>query len=165
MDEKIAEASGSITESMKNGGKLLICGNGGSFSQAQHFAAELVGRYKKERRGLPAIALGSNPAALTAIANDYSYEVVFVREVEALVKRGDILLCLSTSGNSKNVLLATEKAKELGAKTIDMSGMKGKLKDIVDLAICVDSEETAIIQEEHLRIIHEISEKVENNFI
>ena len=163
MEDKIIECSRIISDAIKNGGKLLICGNGGSFSQAQHFAAELVGRYKKERRGLPAIALGSNGAALTAIANDYDYESVFAREVEALGKSGDILVGLSTSGNSKNVLAAVKKAKEIGLVTIGLSGKGGALKDLVDFAIAVDSEDTPRIQEEHLCMIHEISEKIENS--
>lgn len=162
--EKLDQVSEIIANSIKNGGKLLVCGNGGSFSQAQHFAGELVGRYKKERRGLPAIALGSNLAALTAIANDYNYESVFSREVEAYGKPGDVLVALSTSGNSKNILEAVKKAKEMGMETVGLTGAGGALSSAVNYIFNIEEKETSRIQEAHLKIIHDLSEKIESNF-
>lgn len=158
---EIASAAEVIVKALASGNKVLICGNGGSASQAEHFAGELVGRFKLERRGLPALALGANFAALTAIANDYAYEDIFSREVESFGKSGDVLVGLSTSGNSKNVIKAVHKAKELGLKTICLCGESGALKAISDITIAVPSKITARVQEMHLLIIHILAELVE----
>jgi len=150
-------------ETIKGGGKILLFGNGGSAADAQHIAAELVGRYKKDRAALGAIALTTDTSALTAIGNDYGYEYVFVRQVEALAKEGDTLIGISTSGNSENVLRALHKGKELGCKTIGLSGKGGgKMGRVCDLNIVVPSNDTARIQEMHIMIGHIISQAIED---
>lgn len=157
----IAEAVDIVTRSLRKGGKVLICGNGGSAEQASHFAGELVGRFRTDRKALPAIALGTSLATLTANANDLGYGAVFAREVEAHGRRGDVLFALSTSGNSPNILAAVGVAKKLGLKTIGLSGEEGKLKEMVHLPLAVPSRVTARVQEVHLVMIHAISELVE----
>lgn len=159
---EIENAVDFICASMRSGGKLLTCGNGGSAEQAQHFAGEFVGRYKKERPAMAAIALASHTPYLTAWSNDYEFHTAFARELEAIGKSGDVLVAISTSGNSKNVLGAVKAAKKIGIKTIGLSGQGGALKDSVDLALVVPSANTARIQEAHLTIIHIISELVED---
>ncbi len=154
-----------IKESLQKGNKLLICGNGGSAADAQHFAAEIVGRFKLERKGFPAIALTTDTSVLTSIGNDYGFDKIFERQVEALGKSGDILFGISTSGNSTNVINAVNKAKEMGIYTIGLLGKGGgELKKLVDLALTVDSDNTARIQECHLTIYHVICEEIEKNF-
>ncbi len=144
-----------IAKRLKMGYKLLICGNGGSAADSQHFAAEIVGRFEKERKGYAAIALTTDTSAITAIGNDYGFENIFSRQVEALGTKGDILIGISTSGNSINVIRAIEKAKELKLFTVGFLGRDGgKLKDIVDKAFIVRSENTARIQEVHLTLEH-----------
>jgi len=145
-----------------SGNKVLMCGNGGSSEQAQHFATELMGRYKKERQALPAIVLGSYAPLLTALGNDYGFETVFSRELSGLGKRGDVLVAFSTSGNSKNVIEAVSVAKNLGIKTIGFSGEKGALRTAVDIALAVSSADTPRIQETHLLMVHIISELIED---
>lgn len=162
IEGKVLEVVKLLTSALGAGNKIFICGNGGSAGEAQHFAAELVGRFKKERRALPAIALGSNVPALTAISNDYDFTLAFARELEALGRKGDLLLAFSTSGNSRNVLGAVRAAEKLGMKTIGFSGLGGKLKHAVDVAISVPSRSTPRIQEVHLVLIHIISELVED---
>jgi D-sedoheptulose 7-phosphate isomerase len=154
-----------VSEAIVDGKKLIIFGNGGSAADAQHIAAELTGRYKSERRGLPAIALTTDTSALTAIANDYGYKNVFSRQVEALAKKGDVVLGISTSGNSKNVIKALKKAKKLGCKTIGLSGKDGgKMSDICDINIVVPSNDTPRIQEMHILIGHIICQSVDNEW-
>ncbi|ACX71924.1 phosphoheptose isomerase [Methanocaldococcus vulcanius M7] len=161
-EEKLKKAIEVIYNALKNGNKILICGNGGSAADSQHFAAEIVGRFKLERKGLPAIALTTDTSILTAIGNDYGFDKIFERQVEALGKEGDVLVGISTSGNSENVIKAVNKAKEMGIYTIGLLGKGGgKLKDIVDLALIVPSNNTARIQECHLTIYHVICEEVE----
>jgi D-sedoheptulose 7-phosphate isomerase len=144
-----------MAERLKRGCRILVCGNGGSAADAQHFAAELSGRYVKERRALAGIALTTDTSALTAIGNDYGFEKVFSRQVEALGRPGDLLVGISTSGNSPNVLLAVEAAKELGLKTLGLLGRDGgKLKGLCDEALVVPSAVTARIQELHQMIYH-----------
>ena len=150
-------------ETMKNGKKILIFGNGGSAADAQHIAAELVGRYKTERRGLPAIALSTDTSALTAIANDFGYKRVFERQVEALANEGDLLIGISTSGNSANVNRALKLGKELGCKTIGFSGKGGgKMNELCDLNIIVPSDDTPRIQEMHIMIGHIICQAIDS---
>ncbi len=140
---------------LKSGYKILICGNGGSAADSQHFAAEIVGRFEKERKGFPAIALTTDTSALTAIGNDYGFENIFSRQVEALGEKGDILIGISTSGNSENVIKAVEVAKGRGIFTVGFLGKDGgKLKDIVDKAFIVRHKNTARIQEVHLTLEH-----------
>jgi D-sedoheptulose 7-phosphate isomerase len=161
--KQVYELGHKIYDSMNRGGKLLIMGNGGSAADAQHIAAEFVGRFFKERRALPAIALNTNTSSLTAIANDYSYEDIFSRQVEALAKPGDVVIGISTSGNSKNVVEGIKKADSLGCLTVGLTGRSGgKLKDVAKMVIRVDSDSTPIIQEMHIAIGHMISNIVED---
>lgn len=154
-EEKINECFNIMQSALVSGKKIMICGNGGSAADAQHFAAELVGRFEKERRGFPSIALTTDTSALTAIGNDYGFERVFARQVEALANTGDILIGISTSGNSPNVISAVMKARELGCRTIGMTGAKGKkLASLCDATVLVPTERTARIQEAHSIIIH-----------
>jgi D-sedoheptulose 7-phosphate isomerase len=151
-----------VARQFQTGNKLLICGNGGSAADAQHIAAEFVGRFHLHRKGLPAIALGTNPATLTAWSNDYEFETVFARQVEAYGKPGDILWGISTSGKSPNVVRAMETAKEMGLITLGMSGnMGGKLKKLTDYPLFVGQDHTPYIQEIHLITYHRICEQVE----
>ncbi|HPM43324.1 MAG TPA: D-sedoheptulose 7-phosphate isomerase [Candidatus Omnitrophota bacterium] len=161
--DDIAKAAGIIIEAIKGGGKLLIFGNGGSAADSQHMAAELVGRFKKERRPWPAIALTTNTSTLTAIANDYSYDDVFTRQLSALGKPGDVALGISTSGNSSNVIKALKTAQEMGIKTIGLTGkLGGKITSECDVTITVPAKETPRIQECHLLLVHIICEIVED---
>lgn len=159
----IAKAAELIISSLKSGNKILVFGNGGSAADSQHMAAELVGRFKKERKAWPAIALTTNTSILTAVANDYSYDVIFARQIEALGKSGDTAIGISTSGNSKNVIEAIRKAKAMGVKTLSLTGGDGgKLACESDVSIIVPSKDTPRIQECHLLVIHMICEIVEN---
>ncbi|MBL3519343.1 D-sedoheptulose 7-phosphate isomerase [Arcobacter lanthieri] len=163
MQEPLLEASKIAVETLKNGNKILICGNGGSAADAQHFAAELTGRYKTERRGLPGIALTTDTSALTAIGNDYGYDRVFDRQVEALANKGDLLIGISTSGNSTNVINALKVARELGCKTIGLTGRDGgKMNGFCDINIVVPSNDTPRIQEMHILFEHTICQIIDN---
>jgi D-sedoheptulose 7-phosphate isomerase len=160
--EPVAEAAERLLAVLRAGHKVLLCGNGGSAADAQHIAAELVGRYARERRGLPAIALTTDTSALTAIGNDYGYERIFARQVEALGRAGDGLLAISTSGNSPNILLAVETARKLGIGTIGLAGRDGgALRSAVDLCLIAPHKETARIQELHITIGHILCDLVE----
>ena len=162
----IQQAADYVCNSLKDEKKILLCGNGGSASDALHIAGELVGRFQKERGALAAIALNADVATLTAIANDYGYEKVFERGVEGLMKEGDCLIGISTSGNSENVYLAIKKAKVLGGKTIAFLGKDGgKIKNIADISIIVPSDCTARIQESHIMIGHIICELAEDSYV
>ncbi len=144
-----------MAERLRRGCRILVCGNGGSAADAQHLAAELSGRYLKERRALAGIALTTDTSALTAIGNDYGFDQIFSRQVEAIGRPGDLLIGISTSGNSPNVLLAVEAAKRLGLHTLGLLGRDGgKLKDQVDDALVVPSTVTARIQEVHQMVYH-----------
>ena len=163
--DKILEAINLARTSFQNGGKMLLMGNGGSAGDAQHIAAEFIGRYKKERRPVAAIALTVDSSILTCVGNDYGYDSVFSRQVEGLAKKEDVVIAISTSGNSENVIQGVEKAREIGAKTIGLLGKQGgKLKDKVDLAIVVPSNNTARIQEAHITIGHIICEILDEEF-
>lgn len=158
----LKESASLIEGCLKRGGKLLVAGNGGSAADAQHFAAELVGRYKKERRAYPALALTVDTSILTAWSNDYSFESVFARQVEAYGNDGDIFIGISTSGNSSNLLAAVKKAKEKGMSSICLLGKGGGLlKSECDKALIVPSDNTPRIQEVHELFLHIISEEVE----
>lgn len=149
-------------EALKQGNKILIAGNGGSAADAQHFAGELVGRFLKERKGLGAVALSTDTSILTSIGNDYGYEEIFARQVEALGRPGDVLIGISTSGNSENIIRAVKKAQELGLTTICLTGMDGgKLKELCDYDMAVPLEETPRIQEFHTMTVHMMCELVE----
>ncbi len=151
-----------IIDAYKTNKKLLCCGNGGSAADAQHMVAELVGRFKKERKPLNAIALTTNTSILTALANDYSYEDVFSKQVEAYGEEGDVFIGISTSGNANSVIKAAQKAKQLGLITVGLTGRSGgQLKNFVDYCICASSDSTPRIQELHTLIIHTICELVE----
>ena len=162
---KIFEAAELIIRAYMEGGrKLLLCGNGGSAADAQHIAAELVGRFKKERRGLAAIALTTDTSIMTAVANDYWYDVLFARQVEALGEKGDILIAISTSGNSVNIIRAAETANSKGLTTIGfLGGDGGKLKDVVTLPLIVPFKDAGRVQEVHILIGHIISSLIDSN--
>ena len=152
---EIELAGALITATLNQGGKILLCGNGGSAADSQHIAAELVGRYELHRRAWPAIALTTDTSALTALSNDYGYEDVFARQVEALAKPGDLLLALSTSGTSANVIKAAETAHRLGCKVIALTGAGAEpLASLCDLAVVVPSKRTSRVQEAHITIGH-----------
>ena len=160
--EPIQSASIQIVQSLAKGGTLFWCGNGGSAADSQHLAAELVGRYKKDRKALRSIALTTDTSVLTCVANDYSYEDIFSRQLEALTRPGDVLVAISTSGNSDNVLRALRTAKELGVKTIALLGKDGgQAKALVDVAIVISSNSTARIQEAHILIGHILCDLIE----
>ncbi|WP_292654894.1 D-sedoheptulose 7-phosphate isomerase [Nitratifractor sp.] len=162
---RVAEAAEMIVRTLKEGGKVLLCGNGGSAADAQHIAAELTGRFKKERRALPAVALTTDTSALTAIGNDYGYERVFERQVEALARKGDLLIGISTSGNSENVLLALETARRMECMTLGLSGRDGgRMNRHCDLNLIVPSDDTARIQEMHIMIGHLLCQQVDEAF-
>lgn len=157
-----ADAAALVSNAFRSGFRVYLCGNGGSAADAQHIAAELAGRLRKDRRGLPAIALTVNPSVLTAIANDYGYEAVFARQVEALGRPGDVLVGISTSGTSRNVVAALSAAHTAGLSTIGLMGKAGgPMKEHCDVAILVPSSDTQRIQEAHIAVGHAICEIVE----
>lgn len=165
MENDIEIASQIIVQALKNGNKVLLCGNGGSAADAQHIAAELTGRYKTERRGLPGIALTTDTSALTAIGNDYGYDRVFDRQVESLANKGDVIIGISTSGNSKNVLSALKLGQELGCKTVGLTGRDGgAMNKVCDINLVVPSNNTPRIQEMHILFGHTICQIIDNNF-
>jgi D-sedoheptulose 7-phosphate isomerase len=158
----IAEAAMRCIETFKQGGKVLFCGNGGSAADAQHLSAELSGRYNYDRPPLFAEALHVNSSYVTAVSNDYGFEHVYSRMTEAMGKKGDVLVGLSTSGNSPNVVAAFQKARELGIQTIAFTGADGgKLKSLADIAIQIPSDHTARIQESHILIGHILCDRIE----
>ena len=155
LSEAIDAAAIDILSALRRGKKVLVCGNGGSAADAQHLASELTGRFIRHRRGLPAIALTTDTSALTAISNDYGYAMVFARQVEALAVAGDVLVAISTSGESDSVIRAAETAKATGCHVIGLSGRSGgRLAKVCERSIVVPADETALIQEVHGSIIH-----------
>lgn len=163
--EVIVAASEAIVAVFKSGGTLYLCGNGGSAADAQHIAGEMVGRFRTERRALPAVAFSTDTSVLTCVANDYSYDDVFARQAEAHVKPGDILWGLSTSGASPNVIRAAEVAKRKGARVIAFTGKKdSKLQAMADICLCADAQMTARSQEIHQLAYHIICDLVEQCF-
>jgi D-sedoheptulose 7-phosphate isomerase len=160
--EKIEMVSKTIIKALKNGKKVVLFGNGGSAADAQHIACELAGKFKLERRGLPAVALTTNTSALTAIGNDYGYDKVFSRQVEGMVNQGDVVIGISTSGNSVNVIEGIEAAKEKRAFTVGFTGATGgKLDKVVDICLKAPSNDTPRIQETHITIGHILCQLVE----
>ncbi len=154
-----------IFDTLERGNKILICGNGGSAADAQHIAAEFVGRFETERKALPAIALTTDTSALTALTNDYNFGRVFSRQIEALGKEGDLLIAISTSGNSTNVLSAAISARNIGCKTLALTGANGKkLASLCDMSLMIPSERTARIQEGHITVAHIWCEMIDFKF-
>ena len=162
--QQIARVGSTMSAALSRGNQVILFGNGGSAADAQHISAELVGRFLKERRALPATALSVNPSIVTAISNDYSFDHVFARQVEAMGKPGDISIGISTSGNSTNVLKAFEAGREIGMYSVGMTGSDGgRMKDASDECICVPSTDTQRIQEVHILIGHILCEIVEQD--
>jgi D-sedoheptulose 7-phosphate isomerase len=161
----IDEVARACIRALESGGKLILFGNGGSAADAQHLSAELIGRYLRERRALAAMALTTNTSSLTAIGNDYSYEEVFSRQIEAIGNKGDLAIGISTSGNSKNVIRALSVAKKKALVTVAMTGSSGgKLKHEADYCLCIPSEQTPRIQEAHIAVGHILCEIIEEHF-
>lgn len=161
---QISEVGVLLQNTIKNGGKILLCGNGGSAADSQHIAAEIVGRFKKERKGMPAIALTTDTSILTSVGNDYGYDYIFARQVEALCTKKDVLIGITTSGNSANVMRAIEAANEVGATTIGLTGGSGgKLNTLCKHNIVVPANVTARIQEAHIFIGHCLCEIIETD--
>ncbi len=155
----IKSAADIMSASLKKGGKILLCGNGGSASDALHITGELVGRFQNDRKGKAAIALNADVATITAISNDFGYDKVFERSVEGIMKKDDVLICISTSGNSENVYRAALKAKEIGGNVVGLLGNNGgRIKDVSDIPIIVECNCTARIQEVHILIGHILCE-------
>ena len=174
VSSKTMEAISSLIEiaanicvnSLKNGNKILLIGNGGSAADAQHIAAEIIGRYKEERKGLPAIALTTDSSVITSISNDFGYLSVFTRQVEALANKDDVLITISTGGSSPNIISALKLAKELDCRTIGFSGKDGgAFNDLCDVNLVVSSDDTPRIQEMHILIGHIICQLIDNAFI
>ena len=164
LSSNISEAIKIMIKCIKSKNKIILFGNGGSAADAQHIASELIGRYKQERDSYPAIALTTDSSIITSIANDYSYEMVFSRQCESIVKENDVVIGISTSGNSKNVENALKVSKTNGATTIGLLGNNGgKIKEFVDVPIIVNSTNTATIQEVHRVIYHIICDFIEND--
>jgi D-sedoheptulose 7-phosphate isomerase len=164
--ETIAAVAEAIIKSLSENGRVYLCGNGGSAADAQHIASELVGRYEHERRGLPAVALTTDTSVMTSVSNDYGYENVFSKQVEALVREGDVFWAISTSGTSANIVSAARLAKEKGACVIAFTGRSGSdLEDIADVCFCADDKSTARSQEIHQLGYHIVCKLVEQNFL
>jgi D-sedoheptulose 7-phosphate isomerase len=162
LQSTVLAVANQIIDSLQNGGKVILMGNGGSAADAQHIAAELVGRYKKERKAFPAMAITTDPSIVTAIGNDYGAQRVFSRQVEAHARLGDIVIGISTSGNSENIIEALKAAREIGCFTFALLGNDGgKIKSLVDIPIVVESKDTPRIQECHILIGHIICDLVE----
>ena len=164
MQGDLETASSLVVNTLKNGNKILLCGNGGSAADAQHIAAELTGRYKTERKGLAGIALTTDTSAITAIGNDYGYDRIFDRQFEAIASSGDLLIGISTSGNSKNIISALKLAKQMNCKTIGFSGKDGgAMNELCDINLVVPSDNTPRIQEMHILFGHTICQIVDDN--
>jgi len=165
LTDEVGFAAKLCIDSLKNGGKILIFGNGGSAADAQHIAAELVGRYKVKRKGLDAIALTTNTSIITAIGNDYGYDHVFDRQIEALANKKDVAIGISTGGGSSNIISALKHAKDIGCKTIGFSGRGGgKMNGLCDVNLVVPAEDTPRIQEMHILIGHTICHLIDQEF-
>ena len=164
LSKEIEKSITLIIKSIKNGNKIVLFGNGGSAADSQHMAAEFIGRFMKERKSFPAIALSTDSSIITAVANDYSFEKIFSRQAESLVKKGDVIIAISTSGESKNILEGIKTSKKLGAKIISLTGENGmKMRSNSDVFLNVPSKITSRVQEVHRTIIHIICEIVEDD--
>jgi D-sedoheptulose 7-phosphate isomerase len=162
VDLAVAQAGEVLARSLMDGGKVMFCGNGGSAADSQHLAAELTGRFIKDRRPISAIALSTDTSVLTCVGNDYSFDEVFARQVQGLGRKGDVLIAISTSGNSRNVIRAAEEASAVGMSVIGLLGHNGgTLRELCDLAIIVPSQVTARIQESHILIGHTLCGLIE----
>jgi D-sedoheptulose 7-phosphate isomerase len=165
LNEKIIEFSELINKALKNGNKIIWCGNGGSAADSMHLSTELIGRYKSNRKSLPSISLSADSVAITCIANDFGYENLFSRQIEGVGKSGDVLVCLTTSGNSLNIIKAIKVAKLMNLRTILMSGNKGgECSGLSDLELIIPSQTTARIQEMQIFIGHIVCDYIEKNF-
>ncbi len=163
--DQIVAAVRLIVKCFRKGGKVILFGNGGSAADSQHIAAEFIGRFRKERKSLGAVALTTDTSILTALTNDYCFDIVFSRQIEGLGRSCDVAIGLSTSGNSKNVLTGLAMAKKMGLKTISFTGNGGgKIASLTDISLIVPSAHTARVQESHICMAHVICELVENNF-
>lgn len=163
--DKIVEVSEEILKALKDNGKIMFFGNGGSAADSQHIAAEFIGRFCKERAAFAAIALTTDTSILTALGNDYNFDIIFARQIEGLARKGDVAFGISTSGNSKNVIAGIKKAREMGLKTVSLTGCGGGiLAGLTDLSLVVPSDITARIQESHICVVHAICEIVEGQF-
>jgi len=162
----IGKSAEIITTALQRGNKILIMGNGGSAADSQHFVGELVGRFQHERRALAAISLADNNSTLTAVGNDYHFDIIFQRQVEALAMPGDVVIGISTSGHSKNVFLALQKARQIGCVTFGLlGGDGGEIASTIDYPIIVDSREPPRVQEAHITIIHILCELIESRLL
>lgn len=158
----LAEAATLCETALAGNGTVLVCGNGGSAAESQHFAAELAGRFRRERRAWPAVALTTDTSVLTAVANDYGYALVFARQVEALGRPGDVLVAISTSGSSENVVAAARRARELGLRVIAVTGPDpGPLGAAADVVVAAPGASTAHVQEVHLSLLHAMCDEIE----
>ena len=163
--DKVTAAAEMIISSIKAGGCVYICGNGGSAADAQHIAGEFIGRFRRERKALPAVALSTDTSVLTSIGNDYSFDDVFKRQIEGLAKKGDVLWALTCSGTSKNVIAAAELAKEMGCKILGFTGKaKTPLEELSDVCVSIDAPDTAAAQEIHQLAYHTICDLIEAAF-
>lgn len=164
MDD-VAAMADMCKEAIERGNTIFLCGNGGSAADCQHIAAEFVGRFVKERQGLPAVAMTTDTSILTAVGNDYGFENIFRRQVEGLVRTGDVVIGISTSGNSKNIMLALEEAKKQGAFSIALTGPKpNKMTDIAEVSVAIPYPVTARVQECHILIGHMVCDYVDKGF-
>ncbi len=162
---RIHDAAERMLRVLGHGGQIYVCGNGGSAADSQHFAAELAGRFERERRGLPVVALTTDTSALTSIGNDYGFEHIFRRQLEALARPGELLIVLSTSGNSTNIVRTVEHAREHNIQTVGLLGRDGgRLASLVDVPLTVPVDNTARIQEAHIVILHMLCEAVESGY-
>lgn len=165
----IVDAAQLLMQAMLRGNKIMCCGNGGSAADAQHFSSEMLNRFEMERPGLPAIALTTDTSTITSVANDYAYEEIFTRQIKALAHQGDVLLAISTSGNSKNIVHAVKAAHDRGVQVVAMSGRDGgavaKQLQPGDVEIRVDAESTARIQEVHILVIHCLCDIIDNQIL
>ena len=165
VDKSYQDLLKELIKTLKNGNKIIVAGNGGSASDAQHFAAELVGRFEKERKALPAIDITSNSSSITAISNDYEFEQVFSRQLSAFGKKGDLFIVITTSGDSNNIFSAVKKAQSMGIKSCGLLGKKGGVVlNELDIAIVVPHSKTARIQEAHLFILHNLCGEIDDYF-
>ena len=162
LEDQLIEAANLVANTFANNGRVFVCGNGGSASDAQHFAAELTGRYQMDRPGYPAIALTTDCSALTSIGNDYGFEEIFARQIQAQSQAGDLLVAISTSGNSANVIRAVDYARQHDIRTIGLLGRDGgKMAGMVDIALTINVDSTARVQEAHILMLHIICEAFE----